>query len=46
VWLVEPYGPSNRGIVQIPYKPEFAWQRDLAERLMREDRDALRKLAR
>ena len=33
------------GIVLSPYNPEFAAQVDAAERVMREDRDALRKLA-
>lgn len=33
------------GIRITPYDPEFAAQMGLAERVMREDRDALRKLA-
>jgi putative addiction module antidote len=33
------------GIELTPYDPEFARQMDLAEGVMREDRDALRKLA-
>lgn len=33
------------GIRITPYDPEFAVQMELAERVMREDRDALRKLA-
>jgi putative addiction module antidote len=37
---------TPRGIELTPYDPEFARQMDLAERIMREDRDALRKLAR
>jgi putative addiction module antidote len=33
------------GIELTPYDPEFACQMALAEEVMREDRDALRKLA-
>ena len=33
------------GIKLMPYDPEFEQQMDLAERIMREDRDLLRKLA-
>ena len=33
------------GIRITPYDPAFAVQMELAERVMREDRDALRKLA-
>lgn len=33
------------GIELTPYDPEFAEQLEVAERVMREDRDALRKLA-
>lgn len=33
------------GIELTPYDPEFAAQMELAERVMREDRDVLRKLA-
>jgi putative addiction module antidote len=33
------------GIRITPYDPAFATQMELAERVMREDRDALRKLA-
>jgi putative addiction module antidote len=33
------------GIQLTPYDPDFARQMELAERVMREDRDALRKLA-
>ena len=33
------------GIRITPYDPTFAAQMELAERIMREDRDALRKLA-
>jgi putative addiction module antidote len=33
------------GIELTPYDPEFAMQMELAEQVMREDRDALKKLA-
>lgn len=33
------------GIKLVPFDPEFARQLDVAERVMREDRDILRKLA-
>jgi putative addiction module antidote len=36
---------TKRGIELTPYNPEFARQMEAAERVMREDRDALRKLA-
>jgi putative addiction module antidote len=36
---------TPRGIELTPYDPEFADQMELAEQVMREDRDALRKLA-
>jgi putative addiction module antidote len=36
---------TPRGIELTPYDPEFAQQMDAAESVMREDRDALRKLA-
>jgi putative addiction module antidote len=36
---------TPRGIELTPYDPEFAAQMDEAERVMREDRDVLRKLA-
>ena len=36
---------TRRGIELTPYNPEFAGQMEAAERVMREDRDALRKLA-
>lgn len=36
---------TPRGIELTPYDPQFAAQMDEAERVMREDRDALRKLA-
>ena len=36
---------TPRGIELTPYDPEFARQMDLAEAVMREDRDALKKLA-
>ena len=36
---------TPRGIELTPYDPEFGVQMDTAERIMREDRDALRKLA-
>ena len=36
---------TKQGIELTPYNPEFASQMESAERVMREDRDALRKLA-
>jgi len=36
---------TARGIELTPYDPEFAGQMEVAERVMREDRDILRKLA-
>ena len=36
---------TKQGIELTPYNPEFATQMETAERVMREDRDALRKLA-
>jgi putative addiction module antidote len=36
---------TPNGIELTPYNPEFAAQMDRAEAIMREDRDALRKLA-
>ncbi len=33
------------GITLTPFNPEFARQMEVAERIMREDRDLLRKLA-
>ena len=36
---------TSQGIELTPYNPEFAAQMDTAESVMREDRDALRKLA-
>lgn len=33
------------GVQLTPYDPEFARQMDVAEQVMREDRDALRRLA-
>ena len=36
---------TDRGIELTPYDPEFASQMELAETVMREDRDVLRKLA-
>ncbi len=33
------------GIQLMPYDPDFATQMDVAEEVMREDRDVLRKLA-
>jgi putative addiction module antidote len=36
---------TKQGIELTPYNPEFAQQMESAERVMREDRDALRKLA-
>ena len=35
---------TKQGIELTPYNPEFAAQMEAAERVMREDRDALRKL--
>lgn len=40
LYLVE----TPRGIELTPYDPDFAKQMDLAERVMREDRDVLAKL--
>lgn len=36
---------SPEGITLTPYDPEFAEQMEAAEKVMREDRDLLRKLA-
>ena len=36
---------TPRGIELTPYDPEFAAQMEVAERVMREDRNVLRKLA-
>jgi len=36
---------TSRGIELTPFNPEVAEQMKLAEQVMREDRDALRKLA-
>jgi len=36
---------TARGIELTPYGPDFAAQMELAERVMREDRDVLKKLA-
>lgn len=36
---------TPRGIELTPYNPELAAQLDVAERVMREDRNVLRKLA-
>lgn len=36
---------TPNGIELTPYNPEFAAQMEVAELVMREDRDALRKLA-
>lgn len=36
---------TPNGIELVPYNPEFAHQMEVAEQVMREDRDALRKLA-
>lgn len=36
---------TSKGIELTPYNPEIAEQMKLAEQVMREDRDALRKLA-
>lgn len=36
---------TKQGIELTPYNPEFAQQMEAAERVMREDRDALRRLA-
>jgi putative addiction module antidote len=35
---------TKQGIELTPYNPEFAQQMEATERVMREDRDALRKL--
>lgn len=36
---------TPRGVELSPYDPEFEKQMDLAEEIMREDRDVLRRLA-
>ena len=36
---------TRQGIELTPYNPELAAQMEVAERVMREDRDVLRKLA-
>jgi putative addiction module antidote len=36
---------TPRGIELTPYAPDFAAQMDVAERVMQEDRDVLKKLA-
>ena len=36
---------TPQGIELTPYNPEFAIQMEVAEQVMREDRDVLRKLA-
>jgi putative addiction module antidote len=36
---------TKQGIELTPYNPEVAAQMDVAERVMREDRDVLKKLA-
>ena len=36
---------TSRGVELTPYNPELAEQMTIAEQVMREDRDALRKLA-
>lgn len=36
---------TPNGIELTPYNPDFAKQMELAEKVMREDRDVLRKLA-
>ena len=36
---------TPNGIELSPYNPDFAGQMEVAERVMREDRDVLRKLA-
>ena len=36
---------TTNGIELTPYNPEFAKQMEMAEKVMREDRDVLRKLA-
>lgn len=36
---------TPNGIELVPYDPEFATQMEAAERVMREDRDVLKKLA-
>lgn len=41
LYLVE----TSRGVELSPYDPEFAQHMDMAEQVMREDRDVLKKLA-
>lgn len=36
---------TSNGIELTPYNPEFAEQLEIAEKVMREDRDVLKKLA-
>jgi putative addiction module antidote len=36
---------TPNGVELTPYNPDFATQMEVAERVMREDRDVLRKLA-
>lgn len=36
---------TPHGIELVPYDPDFAAQAEVAERVMREDRDVLKKLA-
>lgn len=36
---------TSNGVELTPYNPDFAAQMEAAERVMREDRDVLRKLA-
>ncbi|MDQ3636191.1 MAG: AbrB/MazE/SpoVT family DNA-binding domain-containing protein [Acidobacteriota bacterium] len=36
---------TSNGIELTPYNPEFAGQLEIAEKVMREDRDVLKKLA-
>ena len=41
----EQQAPPPNGFEITPYDPEFAAQMEVAERVMRQDRDVLRKLA-
>jgi putative addiction module antidote len=41
IYVVE----TPSGVELTPYNPEFAEQMEIAEQVMREDRDALRRLA-
>jgi hypothetical protein len=43
--IAVPLVETPNGIELTPYDPEFAAQADAAERIMREDRDVLKRLA-